>query len=122
SWIMISRATSPCHPLPPAHTSMTAQVERVARNGMMATIATSARPEIVACGKMVLSTRDRTGEGEPCASALLSISALTSVVDMQTTLVQHKPTRVDLVHERDVVGGNDDGSPRFVELNEQAQQ
>src|SRR5438132_13152821 len=121
-WIVISRATSACHSVAAARTSMTAPVVSEARNVMMATIATSARPEIVACGTMGLSTRDRTGEGEPCASTLLSISARTSVVDMQTTLVQHKPTRVDLVHERDVVGGNDDGSPRFVELNEQAQQ
>ena len=43
---------------------------------------------------------------------------LASVVDMQTALVQHEAARVDLVHERDVVGGDDHGSARFVELDE----
>src|SRR5215467_10935310 len=121
-WIVISRATSACHSFAAARTSMTAPVVSETRNVMMATIATSARPEIVACGTIELSTRDSTDEGALCAPSSRSISALRSVVDMQTTLVQHKATCVDLIHERDVVGGNHHGSPRFIELDEQAQQ
>src|SRR5258707_15410566 len=122
-WIVSSRSTSACHSVAAARTSMTEPVASEARNVMMATTATSARPKIVACGTIGLSTRDSIdGESAPCASALRSMSPFTSVVDMQTTLVQHKATRVYLIHKRDIVGGNHDGSPRLVEFDEQAQQ
>src|SRR5213078_1877037 len=96
---------------------MTAPVVSEAKKVMMAMTATRARPEIVACGTMGVSKR--TGSA-PCASNLCCIVA--SVIDMQATLVQHEAARIDLVHERDVVRGNNHRSPGFVELDEQPQQ
>ena len=40
----------------------------------------------------------------------------------QATFVQHETTCVELIHQRDVVGGDDDRCPGLVELDEQAQQ
>jgi hypothetical protein len=37
---------------------------------------------------------------------------------MQATLVQYETARVELIHQRNVVGGDDDRSPGFVELDE----
>src|SRR5258705_12728125 len=102
---------------------MTAPVVSEARKVMMAMIAISARAEIVARGTIGVSKR-----GSVCAESAAGefgfspAAILASVVDMQTALVQHEAARIDLVHERDVVGGNDDGSARFIEFHEKPQQ
>src|SRR6516165_7982234 len=104
---------------------MTAPVVSEARKVMMATTATRARPEIVACGTIGVSKRGSgwaeraPGASSPCGWPAFVVA---SVVDMQTTLVQHETARVELVHQRNVVGGDDDRSPGFVELDEQPQQ
>src|SRR5499426_616883 len=104
---------------------MTAPVVSEARKVMMATTATRARPEIVACGTIGVSKRGSGwAEGAPGASSPWGWPAfvVASVVDMQTTLVQHETARVELIHQRNVVGGDDDRSPGSVELDEQSQQ
>src|SRR5438132_6842081 len=119
-WIVISRATSACQSIAAARTSMTAPVVSEARNVMMATTATSARPAIVLCGTIGVSTR-----GAAAAASRVSCpprSFIVSIVDMQPTLVQHETTRVELVHQGDVVGRDHDRGTRFVELDEKAQQ
>ena len=45
-----------------------------------------------------------------------------SIVDMQASLVQDQSAGVVLVHQRNVVRGDDDGGARFVEFDEQPQQ
>ncbi len=61
--MVTSRATSACQSLAAARTSMTAPVVSEARNVMMATTATSARPPIVLCGTIGVSTRGSGGGG-----------------------------------------------------------
>src|SRR5712692_10798458 len=120
-WMVTSRATSACQSLAAVRTSMTAPVVSEARNVMMATTATSARPAIVVCGTIGVSTR---GSAAAAASRVSCPprSFVVSIVDMQPTLVQHETTRVELVHQGDVVGRDHDRGTRFVELDEQAQQ
>src|SRR5207244_5120917 len=52
----------------------------------------------------------------------LPISPTGSVVDMQATFVEDQPASVVLIHEGDVVRGDDDRRPGFVELDEEPQQ
>src|SRR5215471_1860319 len=124
-WIVTSRATSACHSFAAARTSRTAPVVSEARKVMMATTATRARPEIVARGTIGVSKRG-SGWAEGAAGASGSrcwpAFVVASVIDMQATLVQHETTRVELIHQRNVVGGDDDRSPGLVELDEQPQQ
>ena len=63
TWMVTSRATSACQSLAAAYTSMTAPVVSEARNVMMATTATSARPAIVVRGTIGVSTRGSGGAG-----------------------------------------------------------
>src|SRR3954466_29322 len=124
-WIVTSRPTSACHSLAAARTSMTAPVVNEARKVMMATTATSARPAIVACGTIGVSKRGKDSAGGTAGASNprdCSASIAASFVDMQATFVQHETTCVELIHQRDVVGGDDDRRPGFVELDEQAQQ
>src|SRR5580692_1871647 len=118
-WIVTSRATSACHSFAAARTSSTAPVVSEARKVMMATTATRARPEIVARGTIGVSKRGSGwGEGAAGASGSRCWPVVALVVDMQATLVQHETARVELIRQRNVVGGDDDRSPGFVELDE----
>src|SRR3982074_685267 len=113
-WIETSRATSDWHSLAAERTDMTAPVVSEARKVMMATTATTSRPETVPCGTIGVSKRGTgTTASVPGASSPRSPRAgiVVSVVDMQAALVQHEPAGVELVHQRDVVGGDDDRSP-----------
>src|SRR5215470_10268001 len=124
-WIVTSRATSACQSLAAARTSTTAPVVSEARKVMMATTATSARPEIVDCGTIGVSVGGSSSTGSAAAAArsrARPASALASVVDMQAALVQHEPAGIVLVHQRDVVGGDHHRRAGLVELDEQAQQ
>src|ERR1700716_3172676 len=109
--MVISLATSDCHSSAEAFTSSTVPVVIDARNVMMATTATKARPAIEARGTIGDRLRARAGScGRsrprstigPCSSPLL-------LIDMQPSLMQHQPPRLILIHQRDVVGRDDDG-------------
>src|SRR5690349_5803929 len=122
--MVISLATSDCHSAAEALTSSTAPVVMEARNVMMATTATSARPEIEArgtIGDMLRACAGTCGRSLPrstsgtCSSPLL-------LIDVQPSLMQHQPPRLVLIHQRDVVGRDDDGGARSVQLDEQPQQ
>src|SRR5262249_42990041 len=97
-WIETSRATSACHSLAADRTSTTAPVVSEARKVMMATTATNARPDIVACGTIECSKRGSAagaaGASRPYAP---SWSVAASLVDIEAALVQHEATRVELV-------------------------
>src|ERR1035437_1058244 len=104
--MVISLATSDCHSAADALTSSTAPVVIEARNVMMATTATSARPAIEARGTIGDRLRVRAGTcgrswprstNGPCSSSIL-------LIDMQPSLMQHQPQRLILVHKRDFVG------------------
>src|ERR1700742_3062356 len=104
--MVISLATSDCHSAAEALTSSTAPVVIEARNVMMATTATSARPEIEARGTIGDMMRARAGTcgrslprstNGACSSPIL-------LIDMQPSLMQHQPPGLVLVHQRDVVG------------------
>src|SRR5580704_6984661 len=126
TWTVISLATSDCHSAADALTSNTAPVVMEARNVMMATTATSARPEIEARGTIGDMLRARAGTcgrslpwprsiNGPCSSPSL-------LIDVQPSLVQHEAPRLVLVHQRNVVGRDDDRGARLVQLDEQPQQ
>src|ERR1700738_1308940 len=104
--MVISLATSDCHSAADALTSSTAPVVIEARNVMIATTATRARPAIEARGTIGDRVRALAGTGGrscprsisvPCSSPLL-------LIDMQPSLVQHQPPCVVLIHQGDVVG------------------
>src|ERR1700686_5916890 len=122
--MVISLATSDCHSAAEALTSSTAPVVIDARNVMMATTATSARPAIEARGTIGDRLRARAGTcgrscprsiNGPCSSPIL-------LIDMQPPLMQHQPPRFILVHQRDVVGGDNHRGTGLVQLDEQPQQ
>src|SRR5262249_45475254 len=113
------------HSLAAARTSTTPPAVSEARNVMMATTATSARPEMVASGTIGVSKLGSSSSAAAAAAVRRRASpfaAAWSVVDMQTTLVEQEPARVELIHQRDVVGGDDHRRAGFVELDEQPQQ
>src|ERR1700756_3916750 len=121
--MVISLATSDCHSDADALTSSTAPVVIEARNVMMATTATSARPAIEARGTIGDRLRALGGTwgrsyprstNGPWSSPVLFI-------DMQPSLMQHQPPRFILIHQRDVVGRDDHRGAGFVQFDEQPQ-
>src|SRR6202047_3813553 len=124
TWMVISLATSDCHSAADALISSTAPVVIDARNVMMATTATSARPAIEARGTIGDRLRARAGScgrscprstNGPCSSPLL-------LIDVQPSLMQHQPPRLVLIHQRDVVGRDNDRGAGLVQFDEQPQQ
>src|SRR6185312_2841738 len=122
--MVISLATSDCHSAADALTRSTVPVVTDARNVMMATTATSARPAIEARGTIGDMLRARAGTcGRSCPRSIRTPrSSPALLIDVQPPLMQHQPPRVVLVHQGDVVGGDNDGGAGFVELDEQPQQ
>src|SRR5215510_6539081 len=120
-WIVTSRATLDCHSPAAAPISTTAPTVSEARNVMMAITATSARPAMESTGTIEVSPR---GAGARRCSGVLSSTSkgLASFIIVQPSFVQYQAARIELVHQRDVVGGDDDRGSRFVELDEEAQQ
>src|SRR6478752_43073 len=123
TWMVISLATSDCHSAAEALTSSTVPVVIDARNVMMATTATSARPWIEARGTIGDMLRALAGSGGPsCPRSTSTPRSSGLLIDVQPSLVQHEASRLVLVHQGDIVGGDDDGGARLVELDEQPQQ
>src|SRR5580704_12787240 len=126
TWIVTSRATSDCHSVAVARMRTTAPRVRAARKVMMAITATRARPAMLSAGTM-----DRwfggTGAagispavGSACSCGSLVMAA--SLIDVHPAFVQHQAARVEQVHQRDVVGGDDHRGAGLVELDEQPEQ
>src|SRR6201999_2581665 len=123
-WMVISLATSDCHSAADALTRSTAPVVIEARKVMIATTATSARPEIEARGTIGDRLRARAGTcGRSCPRSTSGTCSLPILfIDVQPSLVQHQAARLVLVHQRDVVGGDDHGGAGLVQFDEQAQE
>src|SRR5215218_8962713 len=109
--MVISLATSDCHSAAEALTSRTVPVVIDARNVMIATTATRARPEIEARGTIGDRLRARAGTcgrscprstSGPCSSPVL-------LIDVQPSLMQHQPPCFVLIHQRDVMGRDNHG-------------
>src|SRR6202166_3922769 len=124
AWTGTSRPTSACQSFAVLTTSIAAPVVSAARKVIMATTAVSERPAIELDGTIEAAPR-----GARSSAAVGSISSHGSimvsiglVVDMQSSFMQHQPARIGLVHQGDIVSGDDDGRARLVELDEQPQQ
>src|SRR6516162_1049509 len=125
TWMVTSRATSDCQSLAAARTSITAPLVTQARKVMIATTATRASPATLDAGTMDESkagSSSSVGGSADSSASCRSASTLRSVIDMQPASMQHQPPRVVLIHERDVVRGDDHGRPRLVELDKEPQQ
>src|SRR5450759_5672541 len=122
--MVISLATSDCHSVADALTSSTVPVVIDARNVMIATTATSARPEIEARGTIGDRLRARAGScGRSCPRSTNGpCSSPGLLIDMQPPLMQHQPPRVILIHQRDIVGRDNDRGDGLVQFDEQPQQ
>src|SRR6201994_1387741 len=121
--MVISLATSDCHSAADALTSSTAPVVIEARKVMIATTATSARPEMEARGTMGEEMRARAGTcGRSCPRSTSGVCSSVLLIDVQPSLMQHEAPCVVLIHQRDVVGRDDHRGARLVELDEQPQQ
>src|ERR1700681_4032206 len=124
-WIVTSRARSDCQSPAAARNSMTAPIVLEARKVMMAMTAIRARPAMVAFGTIGASKR---GSGiskaiGACSPGSGSSAPMpVSIIDMQPTFVQHEPAGIVLIHQRDVVRGEQHRGARFVELDKQTQQ
>src|SRR5947209_2554924 len=122
-WIVTSRATADCQSSAEAFTSMTAPTVSEARNVMMAMTASSARAAIESSGTMDDSRRCRTSGGACSMARPVSASMVcASFIVMQPSVVEHQTAGIELIHQRDVVGGDEDRGAGFVELDEQPQQ
>src|SRR6516162_1482400 len=118
--IVTSRATSDCQSLAAAATSIAVPVANAARKVIMATTALSDRPAIESLGTMAVAPRRAAPSDTRSRSAHDRATASRgSLVDMQSPLVQNQTARVVLVHQRDVVGGNDDRGAQAIQLDEQ---
>src|SRR6478609_3872054 len=112
--MVISLATSDCHSAADALTRSTAPVVIEARKVMIATTATSARPEIEARG--TIGDRLRAFAVTCGRSCPRSTSGACSrpvfwpilFIDVQPSLMQHQSPRFVLIHQRDVMSGDDD--------------
>src|ERR1700730_14530419 len=121
--MVISLATSDCHSDADALTSSTVPVVIDARNVMMATTATSARPAIEARGTIGDRLRARAGT---CGRSFPKSTkgpwwSPVLFIDMQPPLMQHQPPRLVLIHQRDIVGGDNDGGAGLFQFNEPPQ-
>src|ERR1700691_4404722 len=122
--MVTSRPTSDSQSPAALTTTIAAPVVSEARNVMMATTAPSERPASEFLGT-IAATAGKASAGGAAASRSSQGSAMPSigsVVDMQASVVEDQPARVVLVHQRNIVRGNNDRGARFVELDEQSQQ
>src|SRR5215470_6352681 len=120
--MVISRATSDCHSFADPITMATPPLVTAARNVMIATTAASALAASESFGTIEASPRvSRPGRGDPrtCASPLRRTVMARLVVDMDVAVMEHEATGVVLVHQGNIVGGNDDRGAGFVQLDEQ---
>src|ERR1041385_6023774 len=102
---------------------MAAAAAKAARNVMIATTAPSERPAIESPGTIGVGPR-RAAMAEAASRSRHARATLSkgSLVDMQSSLVQHQAAGVVFVHQRNIVRGDNDRSPQSIKLDEQPQQ
>src|SRR6266851_532833 len=120
--MVISRATSDCHSFAEPITMATPPLVIVARNVMIATTAASALPAIESFGTMEPSPRKCSpgrGDRRRRSSCLRSTAVARLIVDMDMAVMEHEAAGVVLVHQCDVMGGDNYRSTGLVQLDEQ---
>src|SRR6266478_146330 len=121
--MVISRATSDCHSFADPITIATPPLVTAARNVMIATTAARALAAMESRGTIWTSPRvslpGRCDRRRNRANPLRSAVVTRLVIDMDVAVMEHEATGVVLVHEGDVVGGDDDRGAGFVQLDEQ---
>src|SRR5262249_49731722 len=121
-WMVASRAIWLSQTAAELLTSETAPKVRQDRNVMIAMTEISERPATFCSGTIVAILRCRRGTtvGASAGGAgSLAACCLASVMDLQPSGVEHHPARLDLVHESQVVSGDQHGGAQPVELDEQ---
>src|SRR5580704_14437269 len=103
--MVTSRPTSDSQSPAALTTTIAAPVVSEARNVMMATTAPSERPASEFLGTMAASAGGAAASRSSQGSAMPSMG---SVIDMQASVVEDQPARVVLVHQRNIMRGNDD--------------
>src|SRR4029079_1473391 len=102
---------------------MTIPVVSAARKVMITTTATSARAEMEARGTIGVSNRGRSGCAASASVATASVACVTaSFIDVQSSLMQDQPARVELIHQSNIVGGDANRCAGLVELHKKPQQ
>src|ERR1700733_6497658 len=110
--MVTSRPTSDSQSPAALTTTIAAPVVSAARNVMMAMTAPSERPANEFLGTMG-ATAGKASAGGAAASKSSQGSAMPSigsVIDMQASVVEDQPARVVLIHQRNVVRGDNDRS------------
>src|SRR5712691_836886 len=120
--MVISRATSDCHSFAEPITMATPPLVIVARNVMIATTAASALAAIESFGTIEPSPRKCSpgrGDRRRRSTCLRSTAIVRLIVDMDMAIMEHETTSVVLVHQCDVMGGDNHRSAGLVQLDEQ---
>src|SRR5580704_8313338 len=119
TWTVTSRPTSDCQVPAVLTTNIATPVVSEARNVIMATTAASERTAIELFGTIDFVPRGtRASAGAASRSSQGSCIAAGSVVDMQTSIVQHQTARIEFIHQGNIVCRDHDRRARFVELDE----
>src|SRR6516165_1762609 len=108
--MVISRATSDRHSFADPITIATPPLVTAARYVMIATTAASALPAIESFGTMEPSPRvcsPGRGDRRRRPTCLRSVVVARPIVDMDMAVMEHEATGVVLIHQCNVMGGDD---------------
>src|SRR5579872_5250599 len=109
--MVISRATSPRQLCAELAISMAVPAVSEARNVMIATTVTNARPAIDASGTSATSRRKLMPTSSATRTMLLRsewVSVIPSLVNVQAAIAKNQPAgRIELVHQGQIMGGDD---------------
>src|SRR5215204_4713391 len=125
TWIVISRSTEDCHCAEAAPTSSAAQAQSAARKARMAMTPTSARLSAESTGTSGALRPSAAGGGAGAARSPRPFSDAASIallVEVQVPVRQDEAADVELIHEAEVMGRDDDRGAEPVQLDEQPQQ
>src|SRR5690606_26390082 len=120
-WIVASRAICVCQTEAVSRTSVTAPSVRQDRKVMIAMTRISAVLAMFCCGTMDAERRGALRARWPLPMAISS-AGWRSIMDVQPSLRQDHAPGIDLLHQVDVVGSDDDRGSEPVQFKEQAQQ
>src|SRR5690606_11763318 len=124
-WVVDSSSLSFCHGVAISRTSVTAPSDRQDRIVMMAMTSTIALPATLSGGTMGVTLRlVREGRRRPETPALSrrAPSRAASIIGFEPSARKDHAPCIDLVHQAEIVGGDDHGGAEPVQFDEQAQE
>src|SRR5690606_26296321 len=122
-WIVASRAIWVCHVAAVSRTSVTAPSVRQDRKVMMAMTRISALPATFCGGTMGADLRGvRSGRAGAASSWSASSAGSRSIMDFEPPVCEDHAARIHLLHQAEIVGGDDHRRAEPVQLDEEAQQ